>query len=141
MKNCLLVLLFLNSSLLSSISFAQGDFSDCAAAFLDNQMIVEEYANGAKCKLSILSKGILSAGTVNLGDVSRGEKKFQITEKISFSIAKKDANSGTVTMFSNKKYKQIKISKVLSKCKPGDFLIIMTLNSKYSLPHNEILIF
>jgi hypothetical protein len=135
-KSIILFLLFI-----SNFVFAQENFSNCAAILIDNQMLVEEYSNTAKCKLSIVSKGLLSAGTVNLGDVSKGEKQFEITGKISFSIAIKDANTGTIIMFSNKKYKKIDMQKVLLKCKKGDSIIIMTNNTKYVLPHNDIFIY
>jgi hypothetical protein len=122
-------------------SYGQDSFSNCSAVFLNNQMIVEEYSASAKAKISKDAQGWISAGVVSLGDVSKGEKKFEITEKIEFGVAIKDANTGTIILFSSKEYKKIEAVKILAKCKKGDSIIIMTTDNKFALPHNEILVY
>lgn len=98
-------------------------------------MIVEEYSKDAKCKIAKDTKGWISAGTVSLGE------KTEITGKFDFGIAIKDAETGTITMFSPKIFKKIEAEKVLAKCRKGDSIIVMTTNEEYSLPHNELLVY
>lgn len=123
-----------------NFSFGQDKFSNCSAAFLDDKMIVEEYSNTAKAKISINAKGWLSAGTVTLGDTKKGEAATTITEKFSFGIAIKDGNSGTMMLYSTNTFKKVEVEKVLAKCKKGDFIVILTTDDQYALPHNEILV-
>lgn len=124
-----------------SESYGQEAFSSCSVVFLNNQMIVEEYSSTAKARISKDEKGWISAGAVSLGDVSKGEKKFEIEEKIEFGIAIKDVNTRTIILFSPKVYKKIELEKVLAKCKKGDSIIIMTTDNRFALPHNEILVY
>ncbi len=134
-------LLLLSFLFIGNIVIAQDLYNSCSAAFLNDQMIVEEYSATAKAKISKEAKGWISAGTVNLGDVRKGEKKFEITDKFEFGVAIKDANTGTIMLFSLKAYKKIEAEKVLAKCKKGDSIIIMTTDNTFALPHNEILVY
>jgi hypothetical protein len=122
-------------------SYGQDTFSSCSAVFINDQMIVDEYSASAKAKISKDAVGWISAGAVNLGDVSKGEKKAEVTEKLEFGVAIKDANTGTIILFSTKTLKKIEAEKVLSKCKKGDSIIIMTTDNTFALPHNEILVY
>jgi hypothetical protein len=122
-------------------SYGQESFSNCSAVFLNSQMIVEEYSASAKAKISKDAAGWISAGTVNMGDVGKGEKTFDISEKFEFGVAIKDANTGTIMLFSPKQYKKVEAEKVLAKCRKGDSIIIMTTNNAFALPHNEILVY
>lgn len=124
-----------------SNSFGQEKFSNCSAVFLNDQMVVEEYANTAQARISKDAAGWISAGSLNLGDVSKGEKKFEITDKFEFGIAIKDGKTGTIILFSPKQYKRVEAKKVLAKCKKGDAIIIMTTDNTFALPHNEILVY
>jgi hypothetical protein len=133
--------LLLSFLLLANFTFAQDNYSNCSAVFLNDQMVVEEYSDAAKAKISKEAKGWISAGTVNLGDVTKGEKKAEITGKFEFGLAIKDGNTGTITMFSAKTYKKIEVEKVLAKCQKGDSIIIMTLDDEYALPHNNLLVY
>lgn len=123
-----------------NFSFGQDKFSNCSAAFLNDKMIVEEYSNTAKAKISIEAKGWLSAGTVSLGDTQKGEVAMTITEKFNFGVAIKDGNSGTMMLYSASTFKKVEIEKVLAKCKKGDYIVILTTDDQYALPHNEILV-
>lgn len=137
MKKLLIFILLLTGN----VVLAQDRFSSCSAVFLNDQMIVEEYSANAKAKISKDATGWFSAGAVTLGDVSKGEKKAEVTQKIEFSVAIKDANTGTIVLFSPKEFKKIEAEKVLEKCKVGDTIIIMTIDNTYALPHNEILVY
>lgn len=134
------IILLLMLSICSN-SFGQEVFSNCSAVFINDQMIVEEYSATAKAKISKDAMGWISAGTVNLGDVSKGEKKFEITDKFEFGVAIKDGNTHTIMLFSPKQYKKIEAEKILAKCKKGDSIIIMTTDNTFALPHNEILVY
>ena len=134
-------LLLLSFLFTGNIVIAQDLYNSCSAAFLNDQMIVEEYSATAKAKISKDAMGWISAGTVNLGDVSKGEKKFEITDKFEFGVAIKDGNTHTIMLFSPKQYKKIEAEKILAKCKKGDSIIIMTTDNTFALPHNEILVY
>jgi hypothetical protein len=137
MKKLLIFILLLTGN----VVLAQDRFSSCSAVFLNDHMIVEEYSANAKAKISKDATGWISAGAVTLGDVAKGEKKAEITQKIEFGVAIKDANTGTIVLFSPKEFKKIEAEKVLEKCKKGDTIIIMTTDNTYALPHNEILVY
>jgi hypothetical protein len=121
--------------LFCSKSFAQKAFTNCAAAFLDNKMIVGEYSAKAKAFISLSAQGELSVGTVALS-----EKENKLVDNFAFSVAIKDKETGTLMLFSKENYAKIDIRKILSRCHKGDSIVILTLNNEYSLPHNEILV-
>jgi hypothetical protein len=110
-------------------------FNSCAAVFLNNVMIVDKYSTTGKCQISKEAIGEISAGEVSLGD------KVEITSKISFGVAIKNRNSGTILLFSSKTFKKIDVQQILSKCNKGDSILILTTDDKFALPHNEILVF
>lgn len=116
--------------------FAQEKFSNCSAAFLDGKMIVEQYSKTAMAKISILSKGQLTASTAELGEnYAKPIKMFE------FGVAIKDKETATIMLFSSKTFMKIEIEQVLAKCKKGDSILILTTNNEYALPHNEILVY
>lgn len=118
-----------------STAFAQERFSDCSAAFLDNKIIVNEYTTTGHCEIAASATGEL---TVQTADLSPGN--CVPTGKIGFKIAIRDGNTKTIISFSDKTYKQVEIQAVLSKCKPGDAIVLLTTADAYALPHNEILV-
>jgi len=119
--------------------FAQEKFSNCSAVLLDGQMVVEEYSNTAKAKISKDATGWLTAGAVKLDSSKNG--RVEVTEKMEFVVAIKDASTGTIVLFSPKEFMKIEAEKVLKKCKKGDSIIILTTDSTFALPHNEILVY
>jgi hypothetical protein len=133
-----IVLIFL---ILSKVAFSQEPYMNCSAVFLNDEMIVEEYTDVAKCKISKEAKGIISAGTVSLGDEKAGGKRFEITQKFEFGVAIKDGNTGTIIMYSQKKYTKIEAEKILAKCRKGDSILIMTTDDQYALPHNFLMVY
>ena len=128
----IIVLIFV---LFCSKSFAQKAFTNCAAAFLDEKMIVGEYSAKAKASIPLTAQGELSVGTVSLS-----EKQIKLIDNFAFSIAIKDKETGTLMIFSKENYAKINIQKILSRCHKGDSIVILTLNNEYALPHNEILV-
>ncbi len=125
----------------SNCIFAQEDFSNCSAVLLNDQMLVEQYSNTTKCKILKEAKGWLSAAAVSLGEVKGGKQGFEITEKIEFGVAIKDGKSGTIFLYSQKTGKKINIEQVLAKCTKGDSILIMTKDTQFALPHNELLVY
>ena len=121
--------LYLNATI------AQKSFNNCSAAFLDNKMIVDDYSDRGQCKIAANAKGMLSVCTANLSPTESIP-----VDKISFMVAIRDHNTKTLVMYSAKSFKQLNIQKVLSQCKVGDGIVLLTQDKQYALPHNEILV-
>lgn len=136
MKKSRLLLCTLLCSVLSITVFSQEAFTNCSAAFLNNKLVVDEYSPSGKCTLPDTATGELTVCTANLSP----ENSIPV-EKIKFKIALRDKSTGTLTMFSNETYKQVDIRKVLTRCKKGDHIVLITTDTEYSLPHNEIQVF
>ncbi|MCF8247192.1 MAG: hypothetical protein K9J37_19425 [Saprospiraceae bacterium] len=118
-----------------SSAFGQKQFSNCAAAFVDSKMVVNDYSPTGHCEITKSASGELSVQTANLssdGGVPTG--------KIGFRIAIRDANTQTLLSFSDKTFMQVDIKTVLAKCKPGDAIVLLTTDDEFSLPHSEILV-
>ncbi|MFZ1714743.1 MAG: hypothetical protein WAT88_05575 [Saprospiraceae bacterium] len=118
-----------------SSGYAQAAFSNCSAAFLDNKMIVDTYSPFGACILDQTSKGTLTVCTAALSDTEN-----KAVDKIKFKIALRDQLTKTLTMYSDETFTQISIQKIMSKVQPGDHVVLITMQSEYSLPHNEILV-
>jgi ribonuclease HII len=135
MKKVNCITLTVIGCLLATFSIAQNPFSNCAAAFLDQRMVVESYSPTAKCAILESTTGELTVCTANISETITVP-----VDKIKFKIAIKDQKTGTLTMFSDQTYKNIAIQKVLAKCKKGDSIVLLTMNNEYALPHNEIVV-
>jgi hypothetical protein len=127
--------LFFSLLLLGMTAQAQEPFSQCAAAFLNKKLVVDEYSPTGKCILPISASGSLTVCTADLSP----ERSIPL-EKIKFKIALKKQQSNTLIMFSDVTYKEVQMEKVLAQCQPGDKIVLMTLDNRYALPHHEILI-
>lgn len=114
---------------------AQEPFVNCAAAFLDQKIIVDEYSPTGKCALPADATGTLTVCTADLSP-----EKSVAKDKIKFKIAIRDKGSNTLLLFSDKTYEQVDIQKVLARCKKGDHIVLLTLDDRYALPHHEILV-
>ena len=128
--------LFLFCSAITHISLAQESFSNCAAAFLDGKIVVDDYSPTGKCSLAADATGELTVCTANLSPTSSIP-----VDKIKFRIAIRDGNTKTLWMYSGDTFTKVNIRKVLDKCKKGDHIVLLTTDDEYALPHNEILIF
>ena len=129
-------LFFLLSMILwGCITQAQEPFTQCTAAFLNKKMVVDEYSPTGKCSLPVNATGTLTVCTADLSP----ERSIPL-EKIRFKIALKKQQANTLIMFSEVTYKEVNIEKVLAQCQPGDHIVLMTLDNRYSLPHHEILV-
>lgn len=119
-------------------AFSQVGFSQhiCSAAFLGKKMIVNQYTDKCyKNELPLNATGELSVSTVYL-DKNEGKA----VDRIPFKIAIKEQGTKTITMFSREDFMKVDVQKVLSQCKKGDQIVLLTLDKQYFLPHNEILV-
>lgn len=121
--------------LLPLAGHSQAPFQSCTAAFLDQKMVVNEYSPDGKCVLSADAKGTLNVCTVYLSATEQ-----RAVDRLPFRLAIRDGNSKTLLSFSNDTYRQIDVRKVLARCRPGDSIVLLTLDDAYALPHNEILV-
>ena len=135
MKNVRRLALFLFCSAIAQWSLAQKSFTNCAAAFLDGKIVVDDYSPTGKCTLPIGAKGELTVCTADLSPTSSIP-----VDKIKFRIAVRDGNTKTLWMYSGDSFTKVNIRKVLSRCKKGDHIVLLTTDSEYALPHNEILV-
>ena len=136
-------MLIKNKSILIALSilwainlFGQREpFSNCAAIFLDEKLVVNDYSPTGKCQLPHTATGKLTVCSATVEN-----DKWQCTEKIDFRVAIKDGNTKTLWSFSDQTFKEIDFKQVMAKCKKGDFVVILTVNNLHALPHNEILV-
>ncbi|HMQ86244.1 MAG TPA: hypothetical protein PKB07_01570 [Flavilitoribacter sp.] len=115
--------------------FAQSDFRNCSAAFLNGKMVVDQYTDDGKCILSQKATGELTVCTAELFPDKSIPK-----DKIEFKIAIRDKNTGTLTMFSADPFVKADMQEIMAKCTPGDHIVLITMAREYALPHNEILV-
>ncbi len=123
------------SAATASTGFAQEHFTNCAAAFLDNKMVVSEYSPAGICEIPKSATGVLTVQTADLSPHASLP-----TGKLAFKIALRDRNTKTLLSFSDKTYKQVDIQSILAKCQPGDAIVLLTTTNEFALPHQEILV-
>lgn len=119
----------------AATAYSQEQFTNCTAAFLDNRIVVDTYSPEGQCILSENATGILTVCTADLSPTESIAK-----DTVSFMVAIRDKNSRTLLMYSKDTFKSLDIRKVLAKCRKGDHIVLLTLDSQYALPHHEILI-
>ena len=144
MKNPMFFLMTLMITFLATEAFAQPappsclsaekqPFSDCAAIFVNQDMLVDDYSPRGKCKISQDAKGTLYVSTTEFSmDLLNPMKS------IAFRIAIINSSTNTIWQFSDKTYKKIELEKIIGKCQVGDDILIMTVDQEYALPHNKI---
>lgn len=120
----------------ANLTAQDSDFNNCAAAFLGKKMIVNEYSTEGKCSLPANSTGELTLRPVTL---NAGEEP-KAGDKIPFKIAIRGGGSRTLMLFSEKTYKEIDIQKVLAACQKGEYIVLLTTEREWAVPHGEILV-
>ncbi|WP_460948676.1 hypothetical protein [Spirosoma daeguense] len=135
MKKISQLLIAISCGLLSNVSLAQQTFNNCSAAFLGQKMVVDRYTPAGKCSVASTAKGELTVNTVNLSPTEN-----KAVDRIPFTVAIRDKNTKTLVMYGQEAVKQIPIERVLTKCRKGDHIVLITTNNQYALPHNEILV-
>lgn len=116
-------------------SVAQSAFNTCSAAFLGNKIVVNAHTTNGQCRLPNTAIGELTVQTVELSPT--GSKPL---EKIQFKVAIRDNRSHTLRMYSGETFRQLPVQRVLANCQKGDYIVLLTVDSRYALPHHEILV-
>lgn len=135
MKPFVVSLLLTITNLLGTSCRAQQSFNSCSAAFVGDKMVVDAYTPKGKCRLSPAATGTLTVQTVDLSPT-----KSKAVDKIDFKVAIRDKATGTLHQYSNETYRQVPVQQVLARCKKGDQIVLLTVDDRYALPHNEILV-
>ncbi|MCY7359289.1 MAG: hypothetical protein LH609_17910 [Rudanella sp.] len=135
MKHCVFFFLIVVGCMFMSAVPAQKPFTNCAAAFVGDKMVVNEYSPKGTCQLTTTATGDLSVQTVDFSPEST-----KALDKIDFNVAIRDKATGTLIMYSGETFRQVPVQQVLAKCKKGDHIVLLTLDNRYALPHNEIVI-
>ncbi|GAB3794623.1 hypothetical protein GCM10028819_08910 [Spirosoma humi] len=121
---------------LGTIGFAQQQsFSNCSAAFLGSRMIVNFFQPTGQCCLSPTAKGGLTVKTVALTST-----KCNPLNKIPFTVDIRDKATNTLYMYADKPLFQVPVQRVLANCKKGDNSVLLTMDKRYALPTNEMLV-
>jgi hypothetical protein len=136
MKNPLsLFSLAIGCLLASPVSFGQKAFTQCSAAFLNTQIVVDEYSPKGQCRLALQSTGELTVQTIALSPT-----ESKALAAIPFKVAIRNGETNTLRLYSSTDVVKVDVKEVLKRCRKGDSLVLMTVSDQYSLPHNEILI-
>lgn len=108
-------------------------FSNCAAVFFNDKMMVNDYSPKGKCVIEEGMKGSLQVSSVQL------TPNLAIpVEPVKFKVAIRNDETNTLWLFSDEPYTEIPVEDILAKCKKGDKIVLLTLDSEFALPHNEI---
>jgi hypothetical protein len=135
MKHQLLIFWMLSGFFAYRASFAQQPYSQCSAAFVGRKLIVNDYGPSGRCQLPATTTGMLTVQTVALTPTAT-----KPVHTIGFQVAIRDKATGTLHLFSDRTYQALPVKTVLAKCKKGDHILLLTKDSRYALPHNEILV-
>lgn len=110
-------------------------FTHCAAIFWEHTMLVDTYSPEGVCRLSHGAQGMLAVRQVTLGP-----GQADPGDKTQFMVALRDSVSHTLWMLTDKPVQEISVATLLAASKPGDRLLILTLDNQWALPHAEILV-
>lgn len=135
MKQLTFLLLLIAGVGLGMSARAQQPFTNCSAAFVGNRMVVDTYSPAGKCKLAATASGTLTVQTVVLSP-----KENKAIDPIDFKVAIRDNATGTLHLYSDETYRQVPVQNVLARCRKGDQIVLLTVDTRYALPHNEILV-
>ncbi len=131
MKRIKILAFLLFCSAVTSLALGQ----NCSAAFINDNIVVNEYTPEGKCILNANATGQLTVQTASLSPTESIP-----TGKLPFQVAIRSEAFNTLRMYSKDTYHQVAIEKVLSKCQKGDHIILLMLEEGYALPHHEILV-
>jgi len=120
---------------LGTSCLAQASFNNCSAAFVGSKMVVDAYTPTGTCQLPASAMGTLTVQTVDLSAT-----KSKAVRPIDFKLAIRDKETGTLRQYSNETYRKVPVQNVLVHCKKGDKIVLLTVDDRYALPHNEILV-
>ncbi len=128
------VVMFFCAILSANLILAQSDFSECAAVYLDDAMIITEYSPDGVSKVSLSDEG-----TLQLRVVRAPEGTWRVSGSAQeFRVAIRDKKTGTLVMFGDKTYRRLELSEVLAKCNSGDHILVLSTNRKLGITGAEI---
>lgn len=108
-------------------------FNRCAAAFLNSNMLVDDYSPNGICKVEAGMRGTLTVSAVELST-----NMAIPVGQVGFKVAIKNDKTNTLWLFSEETFQEIELEKIMAKCQPGDKIMLITVNPEFSLPHHEI---
>ena len=108
-------------------------FNECAAIFLNDKMLVNEYTPNGKCKVTENASGILYVSTTELNVFS-----LLPYQSVGFKVAIRNNKTNTLWLYSEETFMSIDLKKIIEKCEAGDEIIILTVDKSFSLPHNTL---
>jgi len=122
--------------MLLNLAMAQSDFNNCAAIYLDGDMVITEYGPNGVSKVALDTKGSLQLRVVNAPDGN-----WEINGPAEpFRVAIRDKKTGTLVMFGEKSYRRLEIAEVLAQCKAGDHILVLSTNRSLGITGSEILV-
>ena len=131
---------FLSASALTAQPMVSGcaskaakPYSNCAAVYLNNNMLVNDFSPEGICKVEQGMKGKLQVSTVYFS-----MDAAQPFTNVGFKVAIKNEKTNTLWMFSDQTFHEIELEKILAKCNQGDKIMLLTVDQQFSLPHHEI---
>lgn len=113
---------------------ARSPFSTCSAAFVGTKRLVDHDTPTGRCQLANKTKRPPpTVQTVNVSPTG-----IKSGNKLAFNVAVQDGATGTVPLFSTKTHRQLPVERVLTSCKKGARIGLLTLDQHIALPHTEI---
>lgn len=126
---------FLAFTCMTLTGFSQPYFTECTAAFVNNEAVVDDYSPRGTCQIDSTATGTL---TVQTAEISKGQCNPH--RKVPFSIAIRDGQTKTLWPYKKETVLDIELKDLLAYCKSGDSIVLLMHDKEYALPHNEIFI-
>lgn len=115
---------------------AQSDFNNCAAIYLNGEMVITEYSPRGVSKVSLNDQG-----TLQLRVIVAPKDQWKVSGPAqTFRVAIRDHKTGTLVMYNDKSYRSLAIEEVLAKCQAGDEILILSTNRALGISGAEILV-
>jgi hypothetical protein len=106
----------------------------CSVVVFNHQWLPQSYNADTQPTLSKNATGLISVHET--GDIA---KKGFLPMPIDFKVGIWKKSDRTTVSFSEATYREIEVNDILTKCQPGDKIIILLKDGQpYSLPHHQI---
>ena len=79
-------------------------------------------------------------GNLSISNMSKTCSKGTEYNAIGFKLAVKDKKTNTIWMYTEETIYEIDLQELIEQCDFGDSIIFMTIDKKYKLPINEIVV-
>lgn len=124
------------ASFVNHIEKVDSPHNSCAAIFLNNNMLVDDYSPRGKCRVEMGNKGKLVVSEVSLSETTAWPMQF-----VGFKVAIRNSKTNTLWMYSDETFFEVNLEDILSKCGKDDKIVILVTDREFSLPHHEIEVF